>query len=295
MIAGGLKARFSQVLGKAPTKIHYIGGGSINQAARVEVGKETYFVKWKYNAPSLFFEREGRGLHLLREVGAIRVPEVIHQEEAAPDHPAYLILEWIEESPRAEPLTFAVTFGRALAELHRIESPDALFGLDHDNFIGELPQSNKANPSWITFYRERRLLPQIEIARTRKRLPLARQRLLRGVVDTLEDSLQGAATTPALIHGDLWGGNFLVTAGNQPVLVDPAVYYADREIEIAFTELFGGFPPGFLAAYREAFPLTGGYERRRLVYQLYPLLVHLNLFGERYGAQIDTLCGRLMG
>lgn len=288
MIAGGLKARLAEVLGKTPTRVQYIGGGSINQAARVEAAGISYFVKWKHSAPPQFFEREARGLSLLQQSGVIRVPAVIAHSDSAPQHPAYLVLEWIEESPRAEPLAFAVAFGRALADLHRCDAPH--IGLDHDNFIGELPQSNKQKHDWVSFYRDQRLLPQIEMAKARRRLNPTREGLLRKVVERLDTLLEGCADTPSLLHGDLWSGNFMVGAGNQPVILDPAVYYGDREVEIAMTDLFGGFPPRFLAAYQEAFPLFPGHERRKALYQLYPLLVHLNLFGEGYGARVDEVC-----
>lgn len=292
MMPTGIRAILREVFAVEPARVQYVGGGSINQAARVEVAGAQYFVKWKTDALPGFFEVEARGLSLLRKAGIIRVPEVIGYSEATAGHPAYLILEWIEESRRVEPLSFAVNFGRAVAQLHRASSDS--FGLDHDNYIGELPQINKPSSRWPIFYRDRRLAPQIEMARGRGRLNTERERLLIKVMERIDTLLAGCATVPSLLHGDLWSGNFLVTAGNQPVLVDPAVYYGDREVEIAFTELFGGFPPGFLAAYQESFPLERGYERRRKVYHLYPLLVHLNIFGESYGPRIDALCRALV-
>jgi fructosamine-3-kinase len=284
----GLRDLLRAVLNADPARVRYIGSGSINQAARVSASGQHYFIKWKNDAPPGFFAAEVRGLALLRAADEIRVPEVIAYGEAANGLPAYLILEWIPELGRVEPLTFAVNFGRALARLHRVSGP--FYGLDHDNFIGQLPQSNRQARTWAAFYRDQRLLPMIEMARARGRLPREREAMLRKVVERTESLLGGLDETPSLLHGDLWSGNFLITAGNQPVLVDPAVYFGNREVELAFTELFGGFPPGFLAAYREAFPLEPGYERRRPLHQLYPLLVHLNLFGESYGPRVEAAC-----
>jgi fructosamine-3-kinase len=283
-----IRAIFHLVFDAEPSRVQYVGGGSINQAAYVEIGSERYFVKWKSDAPARFFETEARNLELLASAGAIRVPKVISYAEASDMQPAYLILEWIEESRRAEPMSFSVRFAHALADLHR--TAGKAFGLDYDNFIGELPQINTTNSRWNAFYRDSRLAPQIALARSRGRLNPEREKRLRKLLDRIDTLLGDSEATPALLHGDLWSGNFLVAVGNQPVLVDPAVYYGNREVEIAFTELFGGFPPGFVAAYREAYPLAPGYEYRRPLYQLYPLLVHLNLFGESYGARVDAVC-----
>jgi fructosamine-3-kinase len=216
------------------------------------------------------------------------VPEVIAQREATDALPAYLILEWIDQAAHSMSRNFATNFGHAIAQLHSITQP--MFGLDFNNFIGELPQSNEPTDTWITFYRDQRIAPQVALARERGHLPHERETLLTKLMDRLDDLLAGTSNKPALLHGDLWSGNFLVTAEDQPVIVDPAVYYGEREVEIAFTELFGGFPAGFMNAYREAYPLDPGYEERRTLYQLYPLLVHLNMFGESYGQRVDTIC-----
>lgn len=287
-MTGGIQEIIAALFAAEPARVQFVGGGSINQAARIDVRGETYFVKWLNDAPPGFFESEAAGLDLLRSTGTLRVPEVVGYAEAQGQRPAYLILEWLDETRQVEPLTFAVTFGRAVAQLHR--NTGQQFGLDSDNYIGSLRQINTPGTDWLTFYRERRLLPQMALARERGRLGAEREKRLNRLIERLDKLLAGSARQPALLHGDLWSGNFMVVAGSQPVVVDPAVYYGDREVDLAFTELFGGFPPGFLAAYREAYPLEPGYERRRPIYQLYPLLVHLNLFGESYGARIDQIC-----
>jgi fructosamine-3-kinase len=267
-------------------RIQHLSGGDINQAARVEKDGQVYFVKYKRHAPPHFFERESRGLDLLREAsaGTFRIPTPISCAEETSDCPAYLVLEWIERSQPSR--TFAQDFGRALAQLHRVS--DSAFGLDHDNYIGELPQHNDRTANWIDFYRDQRIRPQMELARTNGYLPTLREKLLTQLMERLEDLLANVPSLPSLLHGDLWSGNYI--AGEKPAIYDPAVYYGDREIELAFTELFGGFPSDFYSAYREAYPLHPGYEHRRALYQLYPMLTHLNLFGEGYGGQVDAIC-----
>jgi fructosamine-3-kinase len=275
-----------------PDQVKPVSGGMINQAAQVTLGGARYFVKWKADAPSGFFEAEAHGLNLLRKAAAIRVPEVIHCAAAKGQRPAYLVLEWIEPA-QADSRLFAANFGRALAQLHRVTHD--LFGLDADNYIGELPQFNYRTGRWSEFYRHQRILPQVDLARENGYLRGGREALLKRLMDRLDDLLHDVKSVPSLLHGDLWSGNFMVAADNQPVVYDPAVYFGEREVEIAFTELFGGFPSGFLSAYREAYPLDAGYESRRALYQLYPMLVHLNLFGESYGPRVDAICRHYVG
>jgi fructosamine-3-kinase len=286
-MADTLSAIVEQAFGTRPDHARYLGG-TLNQTAQVEVKSDRYFVKWKADAPSHFFEIEARGLNLLRNAGAIRTPQVISHSEASEKLPAFLILEWIDESPHGPARNFAVNFGHALAQLHR--TTQDTFGLDFDNFIGELPQSNKLTAAWPAFYRDQRIAPQVALAKQQGYLPPARESLLNKLMDRLEELLSSTTSSPSLLHGDLWSGNFLVEVDDQPVLVDPAVYFGEREVEIAFTELFGGFPSGFLNVYHEAYPLDAGYGDRRALYQLYPLLVHLNLFGESYGPLVDAIC-----
>src|SRR5258708_336066 len=274
-----------------PGEVRYLGG-TLNQTAFVVVRDQRYFVKWKADAPPGFFAAEARGLALLRDVGPLRVPEVIHVAESKPPLPAYLILEWINAASQNSNVAFTSRFGYGLAQLHRVTQNR--FGLDFDNFIGELPQSNSLTENWPDFYRDQRIAPQVELARRRGHLPKGRMELIDKLMARLPELLSGTEHIPALLHGDLWSGNFLAV-NDQPVLIDPAVYYGEREIEIAFTELFGGFPAGFLKAYSEAYPLDPGYESRRALYQLYPLLVHLNMFGESYGSRVESICRHYVG
>ncbi len=264
-----------------------VAGGDINQAARVETGRGQYFVKWRHNPPPGFFEAEAVGLRLLEAAGAVRVPKIVAQR-AADRHTSFLILDWIDTRTRSR--TAADALGRALARQHA--QPQTQYGLDHDNFIGRLPQPNHPTSSWIDFYRTQRLGAQHDLAARRGYLPSSRARLLDSLMASLDDWIDEALCQPSLLHGDLWGGNWLVAASGEPVLIDPAVYVGDREADLAMTALFGGFPASFYDAYAEVFPLAPGWQERQPLYQLYYLLCHLNLFGETYGSSVDSILRR---
>jgi fructosamine-3-kinase len=261
-----------------------VGGGDINEAARIETDRATYFVKWNVHPRSRMFETEARGLKLLADAQAVRVPRVI----ALIDQPPALVLEWIDLGSNKS--SAAEALGRGLAQQHR--SLGAAYGLDHDNTIGANPQINTPSSSWIEFYRDRRLGEQVKLAHARGHLTPDRARRLDAIMRQLDRWLDESIAAPSLLHGDLWGGNTMIDAQGHPVLIDPAVYYGDREAELAFTELFGGFGPRFYAAYNEAWPLDRGYADRRDLYNLYHLLNHLNLFGEGYGGSVDAILRR---
>ncbi|MCA9904710.1 MAG: fructosamine kinase family protein, partial [Anaerolineae bacterium] len=266
--------------------IQRVHGGDINESFCVEIGVRRYFIKINSAAPAGFFAAEQDGLFRLRAANRLRVPAVIAHSDGGDHLPACLVLEWLEDEPPSA--AFAARFGEALALQHQITQAD--FGLDRDNFIGKLPQRNTPTSQWADFYRDHRIAPQTALARKRG---LSASRL--GVLERLMARLPALlpnTSTPALLHGDLWRGNYMTLAGDIPAVIDPAVYFGDREIELAFTELFGGFSAQFYAAYRATFPLEPGYEERRALYQLYPLLVHYNLFGEPYGAHVEAICRR---
>lgn len=288
LIPERLRAELTRTLHAEPERTLTTSGGMINHSAVVETDAGRFFVKWNNSPPPNLFEREADGLRRLKAANALRVPEVIAFRDDVT--PSYLVLEYIEpREPRRADL-FAQRFGEGLAQLHREQiSPDNRFGLDTDNYLGVFHQKNDWTERWIDFYRECRLMPQIALARARGRLPAYRERILMSLVDRMEDLLVDMPTLPVLIHGDLWSGNYLC-AGEEAVIVDPAVYYGDREIEMAFVLLFGGFPAGFLEAYQSAYPLEEGFRYRMPLHQLYALLVHLNQFGEQYGADVERVC-----
>lgn len=270
------------------TGVHPVGGGDINQAARIDTESGRYFLKWHTQPPPRFFECEAAGLRMLAEAGAARVPAVVGYGPVPGTTTAFLILEWIETGQRTR--TAAETLGRALAQQHRARQPH--YGLDHDNYIGRLPQPNRPTPSWIEFYRTQRLGAQRDLADRAGLLPQHRARRLDALMASLDRWIDDSSCQPSLLHGDLWGGNWIVTADGEPVLIDPAVYAGDREADLAMTGLFGGFPTAFYDAYREVFPLAPDYNDREPLYQLYYLLCHLNLFGEGYGGSVDTILRR---
>jgi len=280
MIPDNLRIEIAKRLGTLKV-VTPISGGDINQAARIETDRAAYFVKWNPQSLPRMFEVEARGLQLLADAHAVHIPQVI----AVIDEPPALILEWIDLGHNKSEATEEL--GRLLAQQHR--SIGKSFGLDHDNYIGSNPQFNKPTDSWIDFFREHRLGAQAKLARERGHLTANRSRRLDELMDHLDNWINPKIVVPSLLHGDLWGGNYLIDSQGQPVLIDPATYYGDREAEIAFTELFGGFGSRFYAAYKEAWPLDPGYAERRDVYNLYPLLNHLNLFGEGYGGSVDAI------
>jgi fructosamine-3-kinase len=269
-------------------------------------------VKWAEKAPPWFFGAEAYGLRLLRELGRFRVPEVValrnwHPRSGVPSHrftgvvqsleplpvspsSMYLLLEYISPQTPSDSRKLAASLGTMMARMHCDCKPEgSSFGLDQDNYIGALPQLNEQHPQWPDFYRECRIHPQMEVARKRGLLPAHRERLLHRLIERFDDLLGGEWARPCLIHGDLWSGN-LLTTGDEPVLIDPAVYYGDREMEIAYMQLFSGFHPATFEAYEATYPLDAGYEDRRPLHQLYPLLVHLNHFGGSYGSDVDGVC-----
>jgi fructosamine-3-kinase len=267
-----------------------VGGGMVGRTARVETDSGPIFVKWKEGAPPRWFEMEEDGLDRLRAACPLRVPRVLAWRDSPDSDPPFLALEWLDPRPAADRRGFDRRLGEGLAQMHRSAvSPTGMFGLERDNFLGSQPQPNAWNASWPDFYRDSRLMPQIERADRLALLPASVRSDLSVLLDRLPRLLAGHAPTPRLIHGDLWAGN-LLEAGDEPALIDPAVYYADREMELAYMQLFSGFSAETFEAYQAAFPLDEGYEIRRPLHQLYPLLIHLNHFGQSYLPQVAAAC-----
>lgn len=245
-------------------------GGDINDAHMVVLadGREL-FMKSNARAPAMMFQREAEGLDWLRATGALRVPEVLGIGEHV------LVLELLESAPRV--LDFDELLGRGLAALHGAGAKD--YGLPTDNYIGTLPQSNRPHGTWAEFYRDERLMPLI--ARAGDAFSPGDRRVLDGLLRVLPDVI-GESGPPSRLHGDLWGGNLHVDERGMPCLIDPAVYGGDREVDLAMMRMFGGFSERVFATYAEAAPLRPGWKERVKLYQLYPLLVHANLFGGGY-------------
>lgn len=261
--------------------IQSIGGGSINEAYHVQSRDKSVFVKVNNaNAYPGMFEAEARGLELLRTHSRFEIPKVLDTGEV--DNTSYLIMDWIPSgTPDSD---FWENFAVNLADLHR--QNEEMFGLDHNNYIGSLPQQNENRYSWSEFYIEMRLEPQLRLARNDG---LVDSDLIRSF-DKLFARIENLfpEELPALIHGDLWSGNFICTGAGQATIFDPAVYYGHREMDLAMSKLFGGFDRAFFDHYNTDFPLENGWEKRIPLGQLYPLLVHVNLFGGGYVAQVKT-------
>ena len=250
------------------------GGGSISAAYRLSGAGEGYFVKLNRADRAEMFAAEAAGLTELGQAVGLRVPQPITHGVASEQ--AFIALEHIELQ-RATPAAFA-RLGEALADMHGIVA--ARYGWDRDNTIGTSPQANAPHPEWREFWRENRLAAMLDaLAPTHPELAREGDALL-AVLDRL---LAGHTPEASLVHGDLWGGNVAMDANATPVIFDPAVYYGDRETDLAMTELFGGFPPVFFEAYWGAWPMSAGYRHlRRPLYQLYHLLNHARLFGGHY-------------
>lgn len=261
-----------------------LGGGCINAAAVVSDDCRRFFVKTNRASGLDPFEAEADGLAALAAPAVMRVPRPVCHGLCGDS--AYLVLEFLDLGGLAD----GARAGRALAELHR-QGTDR-YGWHRDNYIGSTPQENAPLADWAAFWRERRLAPQLALASAQ-----GHARALQTVGDRLLadlDALLGHCPPPALLHGDLWGGNLGYLPGGEPVLYDPAVYGGDRETDLAMTELFGGFDADFYAAYREAWPLDAGYGVRRTLYNLYHVLNHLNLFGGGYLGQARAMIERLL-
>lgn len=262
-------------------------GGCINRALMVDDGDEAFFVKLNEAARLEMFVAEAAGLEALGAAGALRVPRPLCHGRAAGE--AFLVLEHIELQPTNA--TIDARCGRQLAALHGVTTSD--FGWHRDNTIGATPQDNGQESDWLLFWRRRRLGPQLELARRRG---IDRTTFDRGqrLLSALGALFGGYAPVASLLHGDLWGGNYAADREGEPVIFDPAVYYGDREADLAMTELFGGFSRDFYAAYNDAWPLAPGYQVRRTLYNLYHILNHHNLFGGGYGGQARTMIDRLL-
>ena len=277
MISAALRTRVESLLGLAVRSVARVSGGDINDAFELGLPDgRSVFLKTNARAPLSMFAAEAAGLEFLREARALRVPEVLAFSPAS-EGPAFLLLEFVR-SARARS-DYDVTLGRGLAALHRFGAPS--FGFEEGNFIGRLVQDNRVHSSWAEFYREQRLEPQLRSAEAAGLAPLELRRKFERLFERLP-RLVGDPEPPARLHGDLWSGNVHVDEHGAPCLIDPAVYGGHREVDLAMMRLFGGFSERVFAAYAESFPLAHGHAERVQLYQLYPLLVHLNLFGGGY-------------
>lgn len=271
----------------SPEPAQGIAGGSVNRCFNWPTGSGAAFVKVAPSLTASMLEAEAAGLAELARAQALRVPRVLACGRAGAS--AFLALEWLEAGTATQECEERL--GAGLAQLHAVAAPE--HGWWRDNTIGSTPQANGGLASWPEFFRERRLRPQLELAVANGFAPLLEgpgERLLAGVGALLATHNPKAS----LLHGDLWGGNWLATRDGEPVIFDPAVYYGDRETDLAMTQLFGGFGPRFYRAYAAAAPLPPGAELRVDLYNLYHVLNHANLFGESYARRARAMIERLL-
>lgn len=262
-----------------------IGGGSINDAFEIKTNEGSLFLKTNSadRYPSIFIA-EVDGLERLGSTGTLRIPTVVGLGET--NDTTWLLMEFIPDGQLTD--SFWHLFGKGLAQLHRTTNDQ--FGLDRDNYIGSLDQVNTQEKDWSAFFIQHRLEPLVKKARDQKRVEAGTafrfERLYAKVPDLFPKE------PPALLHGDLWHGNFICDTKGIPVLIDPAVYYGHREMDIAMLNLFGNIEPAFHEGYHSEWPLEKEWEKRIDLCNLYPLLVHVNLFGKEYVHQVEVILKR---
>jgi fructosamine-3-kinase len=279
---------FLQVNSSKPVHIlsdHQVSGGSINQAFQIKTNQGIFFLKFNdaLRYP-LMFQKEAKGLLLLRNTRSICVPDVLLTGEAGKY--SFLLMEFISSAPMKE--GFWDDFGKSLAALHSHKS--GKFGLDHDNFMGSLEQQNNFHDNWSDFFIRERLEPQVRLARENRTISKTEAEDFNRLYPKLSSIFP--ETVPSLLHGDLWSGNFMVNQTGKVCLIDPAVYYGHPEIDIAMTTLFGGFGQRFYEVYNYYNPPENGWRNRLDVYNLYPLMIHVNLFGGSYLESVKRILNR---
>lgn len=258
-----------------------VGGGCINDSYRLEADSGVFFLKVNdaVRYPGMF-DAERKGLELLRSANALRVPEVFANGHF--EGKQYLLCEWIEQGVPSN--KHNEHLGRGLARLHHCTG--GFYGLDHDNWIGSLPQANRYSNSWEDFFIEHRIIPQLRLSERRGLLTARLRNLLDRLISRLPELFP--KEQPALLHGDLWAGNAMADEKGGPVIFDPAVYFGHREMEIAMMQLFGGFNRQVFDFYIDEYPLAPDWRSRTALCQIYPLLVHANLFGGGYFSQTEA-------
>lgn len=263
-----------------------LSGGCINQAWAASLSDGSrWFIKQNQAARADMFAAEADGLHAIRQTQTLYAPEPVAW--SVEDSSAYLILEYLDFHGRSQPQQA----GEQLAEMHRHSAEQ--FGWFRDNTIGATHQSNRQQADWVGFWRRERLGFQLQLAKRNAYPARAYEQGLQ-LSAKLEVFFDDYQPQPSLLHGDLWGGNIAYLTDGRPVVFDPAVYYGDREADLAMTELFGGFGADFYAAYNAAWPLDKGYKVRKTLYNLYHILNHFNLFGGGYGMQAARMTEQLL-
>jgi len=285
MLSEAIKSQLEAKLGQSILNVSRLSGGDISAVFKLSADTSSFVLKLNSGKTAAnMFEAEAKGLGILAATQTLRIPEVIDYDTH--EDQSYILMEFINTTRHTA--SSQRDLGIQLASLHQHLADT--FGLDHDNFIGSLPQSNKQHDSWLSFYVFERLEPQLKMALDQGLLGTKesphQQQLYEGCGKLFNE------VQPALLHGDLWGGNVLTASDERAVLIDPAVYYGHHEVDIAMSLLFGGFSSDFYEHYHEIIPKAYGFEHRIKIYQLYYLLVHLNLFGRSYYSSVKAILDR---
>lgn len=262
------------------SQMRNLGGGCINNASKLETNCGNFFLKWNANCQSDIFVREAESLKELKKAAAdfLTIPEVYAFKEVN-DTPGFLILEYLEN--KGSSFNSDEKLGRGLARIHQYKSSE--FGFYNNNYCGSTLQNNSWKAGWTEFFRENRLRFLLKLIEKEKPLPASEMLIYEKLLDRIPVLIPNDSV-PVLIHGDLWSGNYMISA-NGPALIDPASYYADREMEFAIITMFGGFSQRFYDAYNEVNPLPHDWRSRNSLYQLYHILNHYYLFGGGYRNQ----------
>jgi len=285
MILEPIKSEIESYLGERIIQFNSQSGGDINEAAIVKIESGySYFLKWNVNTSTTMFHTEANGLKLLSEANtSLLIPKVILPAND------FLLLSVMETGTKTANSDFK--FGIELAKLHQCSAPQ--FGLDHDNFIGKIPQLNTFHTEWADFFIIERIQPQIKMGVDTGNFPSDLIQKMDRLHSLIESSFP--KENPSLLHGDLWSGNYMYSEDGEVSIYDPAVYFGHREMDISMTHLFGGFSTEFYNGYNSLFHLSEGFEERISLCNLYPILVHANLFGGGYISQAKHIIDRFLG
>lgn len=262
--------------------LQFFYGGNFNLAVRVKSGHSEYFIKWTQGEHQGLFEAEAKNLQLIKNTGAIDVPSVLGVGNL--DAKEYLMMECIQSAEKSE--VYWSDFGHKLAHLHQ-NTGSLGHGLDYTNFLGAAKQDNTWESDGVQFFIQKRLKKQVDEAIYHRRISADMEKHFETLYEKLPNLIPNEPS--ALLHGDLWSGNAMVNAQGEITLVDPCAYFGLREAELAFTTMFGGFPTEFYEAYHQSFPIEKGFHERIPLYNLYPLMVHVNLFGEGYLPAVNKI------
>jgi len=278
-----LLEHIGDLIGSPITKVTSVSGGDISAAYCLHMKNGRLFCKLNGSHKALdMFKSEKRGLEAIAQTNTVKTPKVFFCDQVESN--AFLIMEYIE--PKAPSKKNMELFGHQLAEMHHTDG-DFAFGWTENSFIGSLPQSNNVHPDWTTFYVKERLQVQLDLARNNAFLQASEIPSIKSLIEVCDPLFQNIS--PSILHGDLWGGNYIIDANGAPYLIDPSVYYGHSEVDLAMSRLFGGFDGIFYAAYYEQFPLGRQKKEYYDLYQLYYLLVHLNMFGSSYYPSVKKL------